>query len=315
MSIFHTHIVMPLAEPELHAGLGSRLRAIRRFERMPEKRQREQRHARLRSLLEYAYATVPYYRKQFDDAGFDPSNLRPGEAIPIPSLSHDVLRERLRESASSASLTPAAATSIRRVAAGFPSSLQSERESARNKAALGLQLDHWAGYEAGDSVLILRETPSNPSAESGWKSKFYEEVLMRRSAAPCATLSGEILGQLRLRYERQRPKVLCGSSAALAAFASHLRQHGMHHRVQVVLATADALSDRQRNLIESAFGLRMYVRYARQGIGTIAAECPDHEGLHFHPWGSFVEFEPIASTSEGTMCRLVVTDLLNYSAP
>ena len=32
MSLFHTHLLLPLAEPERHAGLARRMREIRRFE-------------------------------------------------------------------------------------------------------------------------------------------------------------------------------------------------------------------------------------------------------------------------------------------
>lgn len=47
----------------------------------------------------------------------------------------------------------------------------------------------------------------------------------------------------------------------------------------------------------------------------IGAECSEHEGMHFHPWGSYVEFDPIGESHEGTVYRLLVTDLLNYGQP
>ena len=40
MSIFHTHLLLPLAEPERHAGLARRMREIRRFEALSQKDQR-----------------------------------------------------------------------------------------------------------------------------------------------------------------------------------------------------------------------------------------------------------------------------------
>jgi phenylacetate-CoA ligase len=37
--------------------------------------------------------------------------------------------------------------------------------------------------------------------------------------------------------------------------------------------------------------------------------------LHFHPWSSFVEFDPIAQSPDGPVYRLLITDLLNYGQP
>lgn len=76
MGILHTHFILPLTEPERHAGLPGRLRQIKKFERMSERQQRKVQQDRLRRLLEHAYTTVPYYRRQFDSAGFHPREAR-----------------------------------------------------------------------------------------------------------------------------------------------------------------------------------------------------------------------------------------------
>ena len=47
----------------------------------------------------------------------------------------------------------------------------------------------------------------------------------------------------------------------------------------------------------------------------IASECSQHQGLHFHPWSSYIEFDPIGDTPDGPAYRLLITDLLNYGQP
>ena len=94
MSIFHTHLLLPLAEPERHAGLARRMREIRRFERMSEKDQRATQQQRLQRILTHAYNTVPFYRRQFDTAGFRPSDARVDRPLPLPILKRDDLRYR-----------------------------------------------------------------------------------------------------------------------------------------------------------------------------------------------------------------------------
>ena len=93
MSFFHTHLLLPMAERERHAGLARRMRDIRRFEALPQKAQLEQQQQRLQRILQHAYDTVPHYRKRFDDAGFKPSDGRVDRPLPLPALKRDDLRD------------------------------------------------------------------------------------------------------------------------------------------------------------------------------------------------------------------------------
>ena len=92
MGILHTHFILPLTEPERHAGLPGRLRQIKKFERMSERQQRKVQQDRLRKLLEHAYTTVPFYRRQFDSAGFHPREARVDHPLPLPVLTREDLR-------------------------------------------------------------------------------------------------------------------------------------------------------------------------------------------------------------------------------
>jgi phenylacetate-CoA ligase len=315
VSLLHTHFVLPFAEPERYAGLPGRLRAIRRFERSTEKMQREEQQQRLRRILQHAYDTVPYHRKQFDDEGFRPSDARVDRPLPLPILTRDDLRnagnallsssyriENLRRAGSSGTTST-------------PIQFYRDIEGMRNKTALQWQLNSWTGYQAGDSVLMLWGAHRDMAIAPSWRWKLYEEMLMRCIPAPSGILNDTILERFRQRYEERRPKVLYAYSTVLAAFAAYLQKHGMKHRPKVVIATAEVMNDENRKLIESVFGLPLTMHYGSREVGMIAAECYRHEGLHFHPWSSYVEFDPIGSTPDGPAYRLLVTDLLNYGQP
>mgnify|MGYP001546336644 CR=1 FL=1 len=114
MSMFHTHLLLPLAEPERHAGLARRMREIRRYERMSEKEQRAIQQQRLQRLLTHAYNTVPFYRQWFDDAGFHPSDARVDRPLPLPVLKRDD-HEVVRFEAALALRSIFAATLLKRV--------------------------------------------------------------------------------------------------------------------------------------------------------------------------------------------------------
>ncbi len=315
MNWFHTHIVMPLVEPDRCAGLSGRLRAIRRFERLPEKAQRAEQQARLQRLLQHAYQTVPFYRQQFDKAGFRATEARIDQPLPLPILTRDQLR-----TASYSLRSSAYKPEDRRVAASSGSTTAPIRflrdvEGVRDKVALKLHLDSWSGFEAGDSVMMLWGANASPLRESNWRWRMYEGVFMRQTPLPRGILGQDVLERLRWRYEKERPRVLYGLSSVLADFAAYCQERGIRHRPQVVVATGEVLTGPQRRLLESVFRTIPFLTYGRRDIGMIAAECAEHEGLHFHPWGSHVEFDPIGESHNGMVYRLLVTDLLNYAQP
>ncbi|MEO6828851.1 MAG: hypothetical protein ABI164_03510 [Acidobacteriaceae bacterium] len=315
MSWLHTHFVLPLAEPERHAGLPARLREIRKFEHMSEPAQRNEQQHRLQRLLQHAYDTVPFYRKRFDDAGFRPSDARPDRPLPLPVLRRDDLRdtgtsllsnaysmEQLRRAGSSGTTST-------------PIQFYRDIEALRNKTAIQLQLNAWSGYRPGDSVLMLWGAHRDLAMEPSWRWRLYEEVLMRSIPAPSGMINDEVLERFRERYEKHRPKVLYAYSTVLAAFAAHLQKHGMKHRPQIVIATAEVMNDDNRRLAESVFGVPVTMHYGSREVGMIASECSAHAGMHFHPWASSVEFDPIGDTPDGPAYRLLITDLLNYGQP
>ncbi|MGC1781683.1 MAG: hypothetical protein WA708_04115 [Acidobacteriaceae bacterium] len=314
MTWFHTHVVMPFTEPDRYFGLPGRLRTIRRFEHLPEKEQRKEQEIRLRRLLQHAYDTVPYYRQVFDHAGFRATDARVDRALPLPVLT----RNHLRTHAKSLLSTACRPENLRQaISSGGSSPVRFRRDidGIRDKVALKIKLDALCGFNPGDSVMMLWGGHRDLAMEPNWRWRMYEEVLMRRALTPSGTVAPQILERFRLRFEKERPKVLYGYSSVLAAFAAYLREHGRKHRPQVIIATAEPLSDKSRHLIASVFGVTPSVAYGSRDIGIIGAECAEHEGLHFHPWGSYVEFDPICESPDGTVYRLLATDLLNYGQP
>ncbi len=315
MNWVHTHLVMPFADPDRCAGLPGRLRAIRRFEHMPEKSQRSEQQRRLQRLLQHAYDSVPYYRQQFDQAGFRASDARVDRPLPLPVLT----RDHLRAASNSLRSTAYRPGKLRMAACigntSAPIRFHRDADGVRDKVALKLKLDALSGLKAGDSIMLLWAPNCSLARESNWRWRMYEGVFMRQTSIPGGNIDDETLERLRWRYEKQRPKALYGRASVLAALASYLQEHGRRHRPQIVIATAEVLTRRDRRLMESVFGTVPFNYYGSRDVGMIGAECAEHEGLHFHPWGSYVEFDPIGDTPNGPAYRLLVTDLLNYGQP
>jgi phenylacetate-CoA ligase len=315
MGFLHTHVILPLTEPERHAGLPGRLRQIKKFDRMPERQQRKVQQDRLRRLLEHAYTTVPFYRRQFDQAGFHPREARVDQPLPLPVLTREDLRTAATWLVSSAFPAEKLRVALSGSSGRMPIRFHRDIEGIRDKVALKMKLDAWAGFEAGDSAMMLWGATTDAAREFNWKWRVYEGVFMRQTPPPPGIVGVDVLEKWRWRYEKQRPKILAGRATVLAVFAAYLRERGITHRPHAVVSTAEVLSPTHRRLLASVFKIAPFNYYGRRDVGMIAAECSEHEGLHFHPWGSFVEFDPIGHSPDGPIYRLLVTDLLNYGQP
>ena len=246
---------------------------------------------------------------------FGPRTRSVDRPLPLPTLCRDDLREGgqallsnayrledLRQAGSSGTTTT-------------PVQFHRNIEALRDKTALQLQLNTWADFDSGDSVMSLWGAHRDLVMQPSWRWRLYEETLFRRTSAPAGFLSQEILERFRQRYEQRRPKVLYGYSTILAAFATYMQQHGIVHKPQVIIATAEVMNDSNRELVESVFGKKLFIHYGSRDTGMICAECSAHEGMHFHPWGCYVEFDPVRETPDGIAYRILVTDLLNYGQP
>ena len=315
MSFFHTHLLLPLAERERNAGLARRLREIRRYERMSEKDQRAIQQQRLQRILQHAYDTVPHYRKRFDDAGFRPSDARVDRPLPLPALCRDDLREGGESLRSNAyplqDLRQAGSSGT----TSTPIQFYRDIEGLRNKTAIQWQLNSWADYNPGDSVLMLWGAHRDLAMKPSWRWRLYEERLMRCIPAPSGIINDDILERFRERYESRRPSVLYAYSTVLGAFAAYMQKHGMKHQPTTIIATAEVMNDENRNLAESVFGVPVTMHYGSREVAMI---CRRMFAASRHALPSLVlylEFDPIGETPDGPAYRLLVTDLLNYGQP
>jgi phenylacetate-CoA ligase len=316
VSWLHNNLVLPMFEPERHRGLGRRLRAFERFDASSRSEQIESQAQSVRRLLEHAYRTTPHYRRVFDDVGFRYTDWNAGESIPLPILSREELRTRNDELRSRRFPMEQLRAGRTGGTTSTPVQLFRDIEGLRNKTALQFHLNRMAGFDQGDSVLLIwgaeRDLALNPS----WRWKLYEQTLMHRYTAAAGQISEAVFESFHEKLNRHRPKVLYGYSATTARFAEYLTARSLpHHNPEKIILTAEPLSADDRKIIEDTFGCKATEHYGSRDIGMVASQCEHHQGLHFHPAGCYMELIEAGRTPEGPMYRLLITDLLNYGMP
>src|SRR5205823_12639505 len=91
-------------------------------------------------------------------------------------------------------------------------------ESLREKTAVQVHFDSWAGYLPGDKVFYLWGARSDYAQNPSWRWRLYDRLLMRRVWAPTSLLNEEILESHRKSLNRLKPKVIYAYPTPLALF-------------------------------------------------------------------------------------------------
>lgn len=113
------------------------------------------------------------------------------------------------------------------------------------------------------------------------------------------------------RIRRYRPVLLQGYASILAELARHVLARGMVMPASLigVYSTAEVLGEEQRQVMEAAFGCKVFNQYGSREVPNIACEC---RLGNMHVFTDMVWLESLAGTDGD---RLLVTSLTNRLMP
>jgi phenylacetate-CoA ligase len=312
------HVIYPLADVALRTNATRYLDALEETQWWPYERLMELQNHKLRSLVEHAYSSVPYYRRVLDERGLLPGDIRSIEDLPkLPVLTKDLIRQHFDE------LT---ADNLKR----WRPLLDSSSGSTGNPLRYYITMDavsmawagvyrswRWAGYELGDKRVTLAGTSLVPGESPPLKKRirWFLERDMRLSAVDMDSGSmSTYAGKVR----RYQPRFIRGYPSAIFAFADHLRRNGVTDiKPEAVFCTAEMLLPHYRDAIEKQFGCRVFDQYGAYDGGVQAAECSTHEGYHMSVEKVVMELvgEDGTPVPPGSAGEILATDLHNYAMP
>ena len=247
-------------------------------------------NARLRSILEYAYANIPGYRKKFNETGLMPSDIHSiDDLVKFPITTRQELQDNndfVNEQLISGTLYTGGST--------------------------GTSLKY---YESELSMLIRNE-----SHLRGWKWGGFEpdmKYCILKSAqkiqqhGDCLHLLGDLteknLKENLTAIQNFKPQHLKGYVGSLYIFAQYCIENNIRiDGLKSVIPSSENLYDYQRQTMEQAFGCRVFEEYCCNDGGACAWECEKREGLHY------VMERAIIEEVQG---KMIVTDLWNFAMP
>jgi phenylacetate-CoA ligase len=267
----------------------------------------------LKRLLAHAFRNVPYYKQKYSAAGIELGDIRtPQDFAKLPPLTRtEVNAHRLELCASEppSRLLPHATGG----SSGVPTRFFITIDSYDWRCAASDRAYSWSGHHLGEKTFYLWGAPVGkvPAFKSA-KMKGYR-LLRREVVVSTFSQTAELWQETLSAVLRFKPRFIVGYVSSLEEFARFImtKRYALEG-VQAVIAAAEPVYERTRELVTRAFSAPLFNAYGSREFMSIAAECTQHHGLHVNSENILVETE---LPSPETPSEFLVTDLHNYGMP
>jgi phenylacetate-CoA ligase len=270
----------------------------------------------IRGLLDHAYATVPFYRRRFDDLHVKPSDFHGfADFTKLPVLTKTDLRSSAEELRSAAHNPNALLRKRTSGSTGVSVEVLVDDTSQQFKRACTLRSDEWSGWRLGEPIAMVWGNPEY--LRRGWRGRVRNVLLERATYLDTLKMDEVALARFAQKLQKCRPTLMFGHAHSVYLFARYVLAAGLSRiRPHGIITTAMVLHHWQRKTIEETFGCPVTNRYGCEEVSLIACECERHEGLHVNADGVYVEIIRHGRVAApGEAGSVIVTDLSNRAMP
>jgi len=277
---------------------------------------------KLKSILNHAYTTVPFYRDNFDSIGLKPADIQSrADFDNVPVISKEQIRKNPELFLSRKPRTKAVDISTSG-STGSPLKFHLSKASIASDLASHYRSLKWWGIELGDPYIMWWGSGYDPfkatTLSKALKSLFVkpvEDLIMNRRTLAAfnitPTLMDEALGVIR----KFKPKYIFTYPSALRMFADYIKIKKIDGRslgIQAVISFGEILFDWQAELFQEAFGCRTINTYGSSEVGIIGFGLPCGD---IHTMDDYIFVEVIKEDPSDEFGEVVVTHLENYASP
>lgn len=293
------------------------LRELLRNQLLSLEELKEMQDRMLRSLIAHAYENVPYYRKLFDELSMSPEEIRTSENLRrLPVLEKETVVTHHSDFISRAFVKPETLVVHSSGTTGKALSVVTtkryyQREMAfrwRHRSWAGLRLGKWGAYLAGHPVV-----PIEQKKPPFWRFDYSEKRILFSSYH----MTPQTLGFYAEELLRRKPAFVHGYPSSVYLVSCYLLERGLPKpKPKAVFTASETLLDYQREVIEKAFGAKVFNWYGNTEVTCNIVEC-EHGSLHLCTDYGILEL----LTSDGELARpgqegiMVCTGLGNYAMP
>ena len=223
---------------------------------------------KLRRLVRHAYRNVPFFRQRMREARLRPEDvLGRRDLHKLPFLTKDDVRENLYFDIMAENVDKSDVLRITTSGStGRPFVCYADREQLEFRWAATLRAQEWTGYAFGDPCVRLWHQTLGMTKEQAFKERA-DALMSNRVYVPIFEMKEDGLASMLRSIEAHRPVLVDGYAEAFDFLARHLAEHGgLSHSPRAVMSSAQSLPQHSREVIERAFGCRVYDKIGRAHV-------------------------------------------------
>jgi len=274
---------------------------------------------KLRKLIRHAYNHVPYYREIFRKHGLRPSDIQTIHDLKkIPLLSKQDVRENLYFDLFSNNHDKKEMLRIATSGStGQPFICYADKHQLEMRWAATLRSAEWTGYQFGDRQARLWHQTLGMTFKQVCK-EYLNAVLSRRIFIPAFSLNDSAISSALERIKKFNPVLLDGYAESLNLLGRYIHNNRIADlpKLKGIISSAQSLPQQSREIIENAFGCKVFDKYGSREFSGIAYESSGHDG-HLVVGENYI-VEILANgqdASPGETGEVIITDLNNYCMP
>lgn len=333
------HFTFPISNALFNRrGIIRQYNSLKRTQHLSQDELRSLQFRKTKSILEYAFQHVPFYRERFSQINFQPEEFKRLEDLRhIPPLTRDELINNRHKLIDSRWLNTAkkADASKRKPGEPAPLALFRGRHLVQNRSsgstgaptvfyengsisaanwANELRLRSWFGIPSGSSEARLVRITIDEAQNGNRISMRLRRWLWNQFTLPGASLTREDLSYSANQLKRHNPKILWGATATLTCLAELLRESpelSRRIRPELVVTWAAPMNSTEYSIIKESFGCPVTNIYGGREVGHIGARC-EHGAIHLNQETVFLEEEFPQETDPS---ELIATSLIPSPMP
>jgi phenylacetate-CoA ligase len=253
-----------------------------------------------------------------DRLGLEPESIRTLEDLRrLPALTKEDIRRNLHfdllsdryDATRMLPITTSGST-------GEPLTLYADKTQLEMRWATTLRNIEWTGYRFGDRQVRLWHATLGMSRLQVFKERL-DALLTRRTFFPAFEMNEHTIDRYVAFLRQKRPTLIDGYAEAFNLIAAYLRERRIEGvQPKGIISSAQTLSRDSREVIEHAFGAKVFDKYGSREFSGIAHECEAHRGHHVNAESYIVEIVRDGRPAKpGETGEVLVTDLNNTAVP
>lgn len=302
-----------------YARIHSHLNHFNSLDELSRQQLLERQQTRLKALLKHACHHTVYYRKIFDEAGFDPSSMTDsGELLNLPLLTKEVVRNHFDDLTAKNIAKEDCLLANTGGSTGVPMEFLRDRNSLFLRKGQEYYFDRWMGYQIGEKIALFVAASHFDGTVDKLKARIRNATCERMLRFDPHNITDEYLAEFLPEYVKYRAPFIKCFPNSLTAFAHYVKRQGIQlPPARVISCTGENLYQHQREMFEDVFGGEVFEKVGTRESGVFACECRLHKGMHVFTEGVFLEIirKDGNPAGPGEIGKVVLTDLFNHAMP